>query len=307
MTASGSGSGLGSGLGSGSGSGSFGGPDAGGAGALAGRCVVITGAGGGLGRAFALGFAAAGARIVAVDRDEPAAAETAALVAAAARGGPGGGASAGPGGGASAGGRADGGEAAIAVRADVADEADTRAMAAAALRAYGTIDVLVNNAAVYAGLERRPFDEIDVGDWDRVMAVNVRGPWLCAKACAAALRTAGNRGAIVNVASATVMSGSPLWAHYVASKSALIGMSRVMARELGDHGVRVNTLAPGFALTAASLELIEDAESYGVARGAIKRALEPGDIVGSAVFLASDASAMITGQTLVVDGGRQFH
>ena len=143
-----------------------------------------------------------------------------------------------------------------------------------------------------------------MAEWDRVMAVNLRGPWLCAQACASALRNGG--GAIVNVASATVMSGSPMWAHYVASKSGLIGLSRVMARELGDDGVRVNALAPGFTLTEASRELIPDADSYGVSRGAIKRSLQPEDIVGTAVFLASEASAMITGQTFVVDGGRQF-
>jgi len=246
---------------------------------LAGRCAVITGAGGGLGRAFALGFAAAGARVVAVDRDRMAAARTGEAVAHA------------------------GGEA-VAVLADVADEASTQAMAMAARDAFGSIDVLVNNAAVYAGLVRRPFDEIEVAEWDRVMAVNLRGPWLCAKACASALREGG--GAIVNVASATVLSGSPLWAHYVASKGALIALSRVMARELGDHGVRVNTLAPGFTLTDASRELIDDAETYGVDRGAIKRSLQPDDLVGAALFLASDASAMVTGQTIVVDGGRQF-
>jgi NAD(P)-dependent dehydrogenase (short-subunit alcohol dehydrogenase family) len=250
-------------------------------GSLAGRSAIITGAGGGLGRAFALGFARAGARVVAADLDGGAAAETCAVVL----------------------GEVDGAEA-VAVTVDVADEASTAAMASAALGTFGSIDVLVNNAAVYAGLERRPFDQIEVADWDRVMAVNLRGPWLCAKACSAALRDGG--GAIVNVASATVMSGSPLWAHYVASKSALIGLSRVMARELGDDGVRVNALAPGFTLTDASRELIDDAESYGVARGAIKRGLQPDDIVGTAVFLASEASAMITGQTLVVDGGRQF-
>ncbi|HUO70353.1 MAG TPA: SDR family oxidoreductase [Solirubrobacteraceae bacterium] len=243
------------------------------------KAVVITGAGGGLGRAFALGFAAAGARVLAADVDPDAAARTAATV-------------------------AEVGGSAVPVRTDVADERSTVQMAAAAVEAFGAIDVLVNNAAVYAGLERRPFDEIDVADWDRVMAVNLRGPWLCAKACAGALRA--SRGAIVNVASATVLSGSPLWAHYVASKGALIALSRVMARELGDDGVRVNTLAPGFTLTDASREMIEDAESYGVARGAIKRGLQPDDIVGGAVFLASDAAAMITGQTLVVDGGRQF-
>jgi NAD(P)-dependent dehydrogenase (short-subunit alcohol dehydrogenase family) len=248
---------------------------------MSGPCVVITGAGGGLGRAFALAFARTGARVVAADVNGAAAAATCAAVANEVA-------------------RAE----AIPVTVDVSDEASTAAMAAAALGAFGTIDVLINNAAVYAGLERAPFDEISVADWDRVMAVNLRGPWLCAKACAPALRDGG--GAIVNVSSATVMSGSPLWAHYVASKSALIGLSRVMARELGGDGVRVNALAPGFTLTDASRDLIDDADTYGVARGAIQRSLQPEDIVGTAVFLASEASAMITGQTFVVDGGRQF-
>jgi NAD(P)-dependent dehydrogenase (short-subunit alcohol dehydrogenase family) len=250
-------------------------------GALDGRCAVITGAGGGLGRAFALGFAREGARVVAADLDGDAAVEACAVLVS----------------------EVPGAEA-VPVTVDVSVELSAQAMARAAVEAFGTVDVLVNNAGIYAGLERRPFDEIPVADWDRVMAVNLRGPWLCAKACAAALRDGG--GAIVNVASATVMSGSPLWAHYVASKSALIGLSRVMARELGDDGVRVNTLAPGFTLTEASRDLIPDAGSYGVARGAIKRSLQPEDIVGTAVFLASDASAMITGQTYIVDGGRQF-
>jgi NAD(P)-dependent dehydrogenase (short-subunit alcohol dehydrogenase family) len=250
-------------------------------GSLKGRCAVITGAGGGLGLAFALGFAHAGARLVAADLDERTAAATCAAVRA----------------------EVPGAEA-VAVTVDVSVQESTEAMARAAIDAFGTVDVLVNNAAVYARLERRPFDEIEVADWDRVMAVNLRGPWLCAKACASALRDGG--GAIINVASATVMSGSPLWAHYVASKSALIGLSRVMARELGDHDVRVNALAPGFTLTEASRDLIPDADSYGVERGAIKRSLQPDDIVGAAIFLASEDSAMITGQTFVVDGGRQF-
>ncbi len=246
---------------------------------LGAKTVIITGAGGGLGRAFALGFAAAGARVVAADLDRDGAAQIADAVTRA-------------------------GGSAVPVQVDVADEQSTQEMAAAAVRAFGGIDVLVNNAAVYAGLERRPFDKIEVEEWDRVMAVNLRGPWLCAKACADALRA--SRGAIVNVASATVLSGSPLWAHYVASKGALVALSRVMARELGEHGVRVNSLAPGFTLTDASRELMADAESYGVARGAIKRGLQPDDIVASAIFLASDGAGMITGQTLVVDGGRQF-
>jgi NAD(P)-dependent dehydrogenase (short-subunit alcohol dehydrogenase family) len=238
--------------------------------------VVVTGAGAGLGRAFAHAFAAAGAQVLAADLDLAAARATVEAL------------------------DAD----AAAVEVDVADAASTEAMAAFALDRFGRIDALVNNAAVYAGLERAPFDEIAEADWDRVMAVNLKGPWLCARACAPALRERG--GAIVNVASATVLSGSPLFAHYVASKGGVIALTRVLARELGDAGVRVNALAPGFTLTEASLGLFEDAAGYSVARGAIKRALQPDDLVGTAVFLASDAAAMITGQTFVVDGGRQF-
>jgi NAD(P)-dependent dehydrogenase (short-subunit alcohol dehydrogenase family) len=241
---------------------------------------VITGAGGGLGRAFARAFAQHGAGVVVADIDARAAGRTADELARA------------------------GGEA-VALEVDVSELASTEAMARAARDAFGSVDVLVNNAAVYAGLERRPFDQIEVSDWDRVMAVNVRGAWLCARACAPALRVAP-AGAIINVTSATVLSGSPLWAHYVASKGALIALTRVLARELGVDGVRVNALAPGFVLTDASRDLIDDAESYGVQRGAIKRSLQPEDVVGTALFLASDASAMITGQTYVVDGGRQF-
>ncbi len=246
---------------------------------LQGRCVIVTGAGGGLGRAFAHGFAAAGARVVVADLDRERSEETAAEL-------------------------CDAGGEAIAVVADVADEASTLALARVALERFATIDALVNNAAIYAGLERRPFEEIGLADWDRVMAVNLRGPWLCARACAPALRVA--RGSIVNVASATVMSGSPLFAHYVASKGGVIALTRALARELGADGVRVNALAPGFTLTDASLGLFDGAETYGVDRGAIRRAIEPDDIVGAAVFLASPSAAMITGQTLVIDGGRQF-
>ena len=247
---------------------------------LDGSVVVVTGAGGGLGRAFALGFGAAGARVVAADVDGPAAGETAGAV------------------------RAAGGEAS-AVTVDVGDGDATRAMAAAAVDAYGGIDVLVNNAAVYAGLRRAPFWELEEAEWDRVQRVNLRGPWLCARACVPAMRQRGG-GAIVNVASATVLSGSPLWAHYVASKGGVIALTRVMAREAGDLGIRVNTIAPGFTLTEASRALIDDAETYGVARGAIKRSATPEDVVGTALYLASPASAFVTGQTIVVDGGRQF-
>jgi NAD(P)-dependent dehydrogenase (short-subunit alcohol dehydrogenase family) len=199
----------------------------------------------------------------------------------------------------------DAGGSAVAATGDVACAEGAASLARTALDAFGAIDVLVNNAAVYAGLKRQPFEEIAVAEWDRVMAVNVRGPWLCARACVPAMRARG-AGSIINISSATVLSGSPLLAHYVASKGALIAMTRVMARELGVDAIRVNAIAPGFTLTDASRALLEDAESYGVERAAIGRAIEADDIVGTALFLACDASAMVTGQTLVVDGGRQF-
>ena len=155
-----------------------------------------------------------------------------------------------------------------------------------------------------ATLQRRPFFEIPVEEWDRVMAVNLRGPFLCAKSAHAHMRERGGR--IVNVASATVMSGSPMWMHYVASKGGVVAMTRVMARELGTENINVNTLAPGFTLTEASLGMMENAATYGVERGAIKRAATPEDMVGAALWLASPLSSFMTGQTLVVDGGRQF-
>ena len=243
------------------------------------KVVVITGAAGGLGREFALGFAAEGAKIVAADVAEAGLAETVKLVEAA------------------------GGEA-LAVKVDVTSKASTEALAQAAVARFGTIDVLVNNAAIYATLKRAKFTEIDPDEWDRVMNVNVKGAWLVSASVYPHMTQPGGR--IVNIASATVYSGSPLWMHYVASKSAVIGMTRVMAKEVGPTGVTVNAIAPGFTLTDASLSLIENAENYGVDRGALKRASQPEDIVGTAIFLASSKADYITGQTLVVDGGKQF-
>jgi len=243
------------------------------------KVVVITGAAGGLGREFALGFAAEGAKIVAADVAEAGLAETVKLVEAA------------------------GGQA-LAVKVDVTKKASTDTLAEAALAHFGRIDVLVNNAAIYATLKRAKFTEIDPDEWDRVMNVNVKGAWLVSASVYPKMSQPGGR--IVNIASATVFSGSPLWMHYVASKSAVIGMTRVMAKEVGPSGVTVNAIAPGFTLTDASLSLMENAETYGVDRGALKRASQPEDIVGAAIFLASSKADFITGQTLVVDGGKQF-
>jgi NAD(P)-dependent dehydrogenase (short-subunit alcohol dehydrogenase family) len=244
------------------------------------RVVLVTGAAGGLGRAFSLAFARDGARVVAADLDLAGAKRTAELV------------------------QGESGQA-LALEVDVASEGSVGELVDRAVSSLGGVDVLVNNAAVYAGIERRPFYELDGDAWDRVLAVNLKGPWLCAKACVPAMRARGG-GAIVNVASATAFSGSPLFAHYVASKGGLIALTRAMAREVGELGIRVNAVAPGFTLTEASRALLEDAETYGVERGAIRRSSTPEDVVGTVLFLASDASAFVTGQTIVVDGGRQF-
>jgi NAD(P)-dependent dehydrogenase (short-subunit alcohol dehydrogenase family) len=223
---------------------------------LAGKRVIVTGAAGGLGRAFAQAFADAGARILAADVNIDGADETARMI-------------------------TDSGGEVHTCQADVTDALSLGALAACARDRLGGLDCLVNNAAIYAGLTRKSFDSITEAEWDRVMAVNVKGAWM-------------------------VMSGSPLWLHYVSSKGAIIAMTRALARELGDDRITVNALAPGFTLTEASLDLIENAAEYGVARGAIKRSAGPNDMVGAALFLASSHAAFITGQTLIVDGGRQF-
>lgn len=245
------------------------------------KSVLVTGAAGGLGRAFAQGFAEAGARVIAADLNEDGARETARLIN-------------------DAGGQAQG------IALDVTDAKSCADVVAFAQRTIGGIDALINNAAIYAGLERKPFTEIDEDVWDKVMAVNVKGVWQMTRAVTPVMKAAGS-GAIVNVASATVFSGSPQWMHYVASKGAVIAMTRSLARELGDDNIRANVIAPGFTLTEASLELIEGAETYGVTRGALKRPADAQDMVGSAIYLASDLAGFVTGQTLIVDGGRQFN
>jgi NAD(P)-dependent dehydrogenase (short-subunit alcohol dehydrogenase family) len=245
---------------------------------LTGKSAIVTGAGGGLGFAFAEALARAGARVTIADINAGAAREAATRLA--------------PQGGA------------LAVAVDVSDEASVQTMVREVVAAQGGVDILVNNAAIYAGLKREPFFEISTDEWDRVMSVNVKGVFLCAKAVYPHLK--GRGGKIVNIASATVFSGSPLWMHYVASKGAVIAMTRVMARELGEHGINVNAIAPGFTLTDASRAAIEDAENYGVARGAIHRASQPADMVGACLWLASSLSDFVTGQTVIVDGGRQF-
>lgn len=243
------------------------------------RTVLITGAAGGLGRAFALGFAERGYDVAVADIDAVGVEETSRLVEK------------------------------TGVRVwhgpvDVTSPTSTEVLCAAVAEfGGGTIDVVLNNAAIYATVTRSPLEQIDPDEWDRVMAVNTKGPWLVVRAASPYLPEGGR---VVNLSSATVYSGSEQWAHYVASKGAVIALTRVMAKELGRRSITVNAIAPGFTLTEASYGLMDDAASYGVDRGALRRASQPGDIVGAALFLAGPDAAYISGQTLVVDGGRQF-
>ena len=245
------------------------------------KVVIVTGAAGGLGRAFALAFAAEGARVACADIVESGVNETVTEIDAA------------------------GGEG-IAVKTDVTDPESTHRLCQTVVDHWGQLDVLVNNAAIYAGLQRRPLWEIEAAEFDRVMAVNVKGPWLCTKAAFPHMQAQG-AGRIINISSATFFSGSPGWIHYVGSKGAIVAMNRAMAREMGDHGILVNAIAPGFTLTEASYGIVDDAANYGINRGAIKRGAQPEDIVGTALYLASDLSGFVTGQMIVVDGGREFH
>ena len=249
---------------------------------LQGRVAIVTGAAQGIGARYAAALAAEGAALVCADviDAEPVAAQI----------------------------RAAGGRA-LALRADVSSAESVRQMAAASVEAFGRIDVLVNNAGLFANLALKPFEQIESAEWDRVMAVNVRGPFECAKAVLPQMRAQGY-GKIVNIASATVFKGSPMLLHYVTSKGAVVAMTRSLARELGDAGIRVNTLAPG--LTASENTLANPAwqgavGANNIASRAIKREVTPEDLCGTLVYLASAESDFVTGQVIVVDGGSVMH
>ena len=239
------------------------------------RTIVITGAATGIGQAFAIGCAAQGANVVVADMN--AADETVAAVEA-------------------AGGRA------IAVRVDVADDASTRAMADAALKRFGRIDGLINNAAYFREVKLTPFEELDPAQWERIFAVNVKGVWQCCKAVMPALRESKG-GSIVNIASVVAVAGQPGYLHYVATKGAVLAMTKGLAKECGPHNVRVNVIAPGFVITDATKNRpIEWQQSFLKAR-AISREQRPEDLVGTALYLLSDLAGFVSGQTIVVDGG----
>jgi NAD(P)-dependent dehydrogenase (short-subunit alcohol dehydrogenase family) len=194
---------------------------------------------------------------------------------------------------------------AMALNVDVADEEGTKRMAAEAVKAFGRIDILVNNAAIFINITRHPFYEISAEEWDRVSAVNIKGPFLCAKAVFPQMKQQRS-GKIINISSSTAYWGTPNFLHYVASKAALIGMTRSLAREVGEFGICVNAIAPGLVEHEGQKAPRELTELQLKARS-IKRLQTPDDLMGTLIFLASPDSDFMTGQTIVVDGGSVFH
>jgi 3-oxoacyl-[acyl-carrier protein] reductase len=251
--------------------------------ALKDRVVIVTGGGHGIGKAYCRGFGKANCRVVVADIDQPAAQQVAAEI-------------------------AKNGAQALAVHVDVSDEKSTKDMAAAVLQRFGRVDVLINNAAIFATIpmNRGRIETIDPAEWDRLMAVNLRGLFFC---CRAVLPTMRNQksGKIINIASGTVFAGSPGRIHYVTSKAATIGFTRTLAREVGDDNINVNCLAPGNTLSEENPteETIRLRQSSAGLR-ALKRVQVPQDVVGAMLFLASPLSDFMTGQTVNVDGGISF-
>ncbi len=249
---------------------------------LKGKVAIITGGARGIGKACGLRFAEEGARIVIADVLDGTPAKDEIVK--------------------------QGGEA-IALHTDVSDQESTKEMARAAVERFGSIDILMNNAGVFADLSKKPFFEISSEEWDRVLGINLKGMFHCCKAVYPQMKKQG-KGKIINVASSTFFQGVPYFLHYVSSKGGVIALTRALAREVGDSGIGVNAIAPGLTSSEAVRGNRMYPEEYlKAAAGSrcFKRPEVPEDLTGTAVFLASDDSNFLTGQTINVDGGVTFH
>jgi NAD(P)-dependent dehydrogenase (short-subunit alcohol dehydrogenase family) len=247
-------------------------------GQLDGRVALVTGGSQGIGLAIAEGLAAEGARIVIADlRGAEAAAEAF------------------PGG--------------IGLTADVADEDAVEQLVADAVERCGSIDVLVNNAGLYASLEMRAFTEIPLAEWRQVMDVNVASMFLMCRSVVPVMQRGGG-GRIVNISSGTPFRGVPFLLHYVTSKGAIVAFTRALAKEVGKHDVLVNCVAPGFTMSAgveAHPEVVEKLRDVSVSARTLQRDQVPEDVVGAVVYFSGPGSTFVTGQTIVIDGGQYFH
>jgi 3-oxoacyl-[acyl-carrier protein] reductase len=247
------------------------------------KVIIVTGGGMGIGRVYCLGLAKEGAKVVVGDIQEEAAKAVAGEI------------------------TREGGEA-LAVGVDVTAPEQTRAMAQRALDQYGRIDVLVNNAGLYTSIKKKSFAEIPPEEWDRVMAVNLKGTLLCSQAVYPAMKKQG-KGKIINISSGTIFNGTPFFLHYVTSKAGVIGFTRALARELGPEGIAVNAITPGLTLSgpqqAGAITPAQVAERR--SRRCFQRDQFPEDLVGTVLFLASADSDFVTGQTVNVDGGHNMH
>lgn len=239
------------------------------------RVAIVTGGAGVIGSAYCRGFAREGASVVVADLGS-----TDRIVAE----------------------LTEAGHRAAGVAVDVANQASTEAMARTVLDEYGRIDILVNNAAFFKTVTRGPFEDITVEEWDTTMAVNVRGPWLCSRAVIPEMKRR-SWGRIINISSNVVWKGVPGFLHYTTSKSALVGFTRAMAREVGDYGITVNNVAPDFIPDEFLRQHQPGNEELVNAQRAIKRTSVPEDMVGTVLFLSSDEADFITGQAILVNGG----
>jgi NAD(P)-dependent dehydrogenase (short-subunit alcohol dehydrogenase family) len=245
---------------------------------LEGQVAIVTGGARGIGFAYASGLGAEGSAVVLVDLIDGSPAVDRLR---------------------------DSGVDALAVTADVSDQTATERVVDLTLERYGRIDVLVNNAAWFRYIEKRPFTDIDVDEWDKAFAVNVRGSWLMSRAVYPAMRDASG-GRIINVSSMTVWKGVPGFAHYVASKAAIIGLTRALAVEMGPAGVTVNTVVPDFIPHDIENQSDPAIDERNVRDRIFKRTQTPEDMVGIVVFLCGPGAAFITGQSFLVNGGARF-